>query len=70
MSRLPTYWYRTQYFWIGSSPNICLGFRFHLRSRRLPALEHEPGHETLLPHAILLLVSAIARFAPRTGETT
>jgi hypothetical protein len=57
MTQLPTYWYNTDYFWVGECINIsCFNIYFIYFLLRLSCMAIETGIEALLPDANRLLV--------------
>ena len=68
MGQLPTWWYRTEYFWIGIrlSSNTILVNPYD----RISSLADEARAQTLLPDACRVLVSAAYGPAPTSRETT
>jgi acyl-CoA-dependent ceramide synthase len=67
MSELPTWWYRTEYFWIGTSTVPRTRFIL-IYFYRLSSLGHEASTQALLPNANVLLAPAAHRASPWPRE--
>ena len=72
MTQLPTYWYKTEAFWVGECTDIscfslCL---IHLFLNRLSCMANETGIKKLLLDAICLLVPANVDTCPGSRETS
>ena len=72
MRTLPTWWYRTEYFFIGKSNFPILELLFYLLTfiHRLSPLGDDASTETLLHHASVILDSTVDCIGTENRETT
>lgn len=69
MSQLPTYWFRTEYFWISErSVLVCFSHLPHC-PQRLSTLGHVARTQALSTHASSLLVPATHRSSSSPRKT-